>query len=70
MPDPEYLASRREQRERTKFSIWAPSPTASEDEACRMEEDAIIAKLQERIDERNRENTKGSDSDLSSADSR
>ncbi|KAJ2691402.1 hypothetical protein IWW39_000087 [Coemansia spiralis] len=70
MPDPEYLASRREQREKTKFSIWAPSPTASEDEACRMEEDAIIAKLQERIDERNRENTKGSDSDLSSADSR
>ncbi|KAJ2008902.1 hypothetical protein GGI04_000903 [Coemansia thaxteri] len=54
MPDPEYLAERRAQRERTQFSIWAPSPTASADEACKAEEDEIIAKLQERIDERNR----------------
>ncbi|KAJ2488594.1 hypothetical protein IWW37_004660 [Coemansia sp. RSA 2050] len=70
MPDPEYLAERRAQREKTKFSIWAPSPTASEDEACRAEEDAIIAKLQERIDERNRGDAKGGDSDSNSGGSR
>ncbi|KAJ1909882.1 hypothetical protein GGI01_001055 [Coemansia sp. RSA 376] len=61
VPDPEYLAERRVQREKTKFSIWAPSPTVSEDEACRVEEDAIIAKLQGRIDERNRELAAGGD---------
>ncbi|KAJ2828656.1 hypothetical protein GGI24_002343 [Coemansia furcata] len=74
IPDPEYLAERRAQREKIQLSIWAPSPTASEDEACRVEEDAIIAKLQGRIDERNRDATKGddvSDSDSSnSIDSR
>ncbi|KAJ2872540.1 hypothetical protein GGH93_003947 [Coemansia aciculifera] len=68
IPDPKYLAERRAQREKIQFSIWAPSPTASEDEACRVEEDAIIAKLQGRIDERNRELTKGDD--VSDSDSR
>ncbi|KAJ2892732.1 hypothetical protein GGI21_003721 [Coemansia aciculifera] len=67
MPDPEYLAERRAQREKKRFSIWAPSPTESEDEACRAEEEDIIAKLQARVDERNREPTKGGDdSDLDS----
>ncbi|KAJ1951947.1 hypothetical protein GGI12_006366, partial [Dipsacomyces acuminosporus] len=66
-PDPEYLAQRRAKREMTKFSIWAPSPTASEDEEDCIEEERIIAKMRGRYDEPKRDSQVSSGDEFASA---
>ncbi|KAJ2782507.1 hypothetical protein GGI15_002894 [Coemansia interrupta] len=38
------------QRESVQLSIWAPSPTQSEDEDDRLEEEKIISQMQKRVD--------------------
>ncbi|KAJ1825595.1 hypothetical protein LPJ73_009224, partial [Coemansia sp. RSA 2703] len=49
-PDPEYLAQRKTERESIHISVWAPSPTQSEDEEDRLEEEKIISQMQKRMD--------------------